>query len=255
MVTRHFFRHDDSQKGFNGESLHNVLSEAAEPMRIVLRIGGSIVASPANPELIKKYVDLLRNLKTQGHVVATVVGGGTLARELIQVGKKLGLTEEAQDDLAISVSRLFAQLFLKQLRELGCGIVPLTIEDAARCVHEGKIMVMGGLKSGMTTDNVAALVAENIEADLYVKATDQEGVYSKDPKKHSDAIKLDHMRFSELSQALAEDKHKAGMHQILDPKAVKLLMKAGAKVIVVNGNKPENVLLAINGENIGTTIE
>ena len=47
-------------------------------MRVVLRIGGSVVASPVNTELIGKYTELLRTLKKQGHEVAVVVGGGTL---------------------------------------------------------------------------------------------------------------------------------------------------------------------------------
>ncbi len=76
-------------------------------MRIVLRIGGSVVASPVNTELISKYADVVRALKEQGHEVAVVVGGGALAREFIAIAKKLGLDEQAQDEIAISVSRLF----------------------------------------------------------------------------------------------------------------------------------------------------
>src|SRR3990170_4503329 len=100
-------------------------------MRVVLRIGGSVVASPVNTELIGKYADLLKTLKMQGHEVGVVVGGGSLAREFIAIAKNLGLGEQAQDEIAISVSRLFAQLFLKKLGELSCKAVALTLEDAA----------------------------------------------------------------------------------------------------------------------------
>ena len=64
---------------------------------MVVRVGGSVVASPFNPELIGEFVDLLVGLRRRGHVVAAVVGGGSLSRELIRVGKALGLTviEEA----------------------------------------------------------------------------------------------------------------------------------------------------------------
>ncbi len=84
-------------------------------MRVVLRIGGSVVASPVNTELMGKYAELLKTLKKQGHEVAVVVGGGKLAREFIGIAKNLGLDERAQDEIAISVSRLFAQLFLLAL--------------------------------------------------------------------------------------------------------------------------------------------
>ena len=224
-------------------------------MRLVLRIGGSVVASPINADLISKYVSVLRDLARESHEVAVVVGGGALARDFIEVAKNLGLNESAQDEVAISVSRIFAQLFLKKLGELGCEVVPLTVEDAVKCLRDGKVAVMGGLKSGMTTDTVAALIAEKANADLLIKATDQEGVFDKDPRKYADAVLLEHLSFEELPNVFAEDKHKAGIHQILDPEAVKILKREKVKVIVVNGFKPENILAAVEGKRVGTMID
>jgi uridylate kinase len=224
-------------------------------MRIVLRIGGSVIASPINQTLIGEYADLLKALKKKGHDVAVVVGGGALAREFIQVAKNLGLAERAQDEIAISVSRIFAQLFIKKLGRLSCGIVPLTVDEAVKCVHEGKIALMGGLKPGMTTDTVAALIAEKLKADLLVKATDQEGVYDKDPKKYADAVMFEHLRFEDLPKFFAENRHKAGIHQIIDPEAIKILKRMRAKFVVVNGFKPENIFLAVDGKSVGTIIE
>jgi uridylate kinase len=223
-------------------------------MRVVLRIGGSVVASPINTKLISKYVDLLRALKEQGHEVAVVVGGGSLARDLITVAENLGLDEQAQDEAAISVSRIFAQLFLRKLGKIGCKAVPLTVDEAADCLEKGKIMVMGGLRPGMTTDTVAALIAERIGADLLVKGTDQDGVYDKDPKKHRDAVKLDHLSLDDLVNVFSESKHRAGIHQIIDPEAVKILKRRRVRLVVVNGFKPENILAAVKGKNVGTVI-
>jgi uridylate kinase len=201
-----------------------------------------------------KYADLLRTLKEQRHEVAVVVGGGSLAREFIATAKNLGLDEQAQDEIAISVSRLFAQLFLKKLSAMSSRMVASTLDDAAECLSKGEIMVMGGLKPGITTDAVAALVAERVKADLLVKGTDQDGVYNKDPRKHADAVKLDHLSYDDLSNVFSESKHKAGMHQIIDPEAVKILKRERMKLVVVNGFKPENILAAVNGEKVGTVI-
>lgn len=223
-------------------------------MRLVVRIGGSVIASPINTELLGKYADLIKTVKTQGHEVAVVVGGGTLAREFIRIARDLGLEMQEQDEVAISVSRLFAQLFLKQLGDVGCSRLAITLDDAAQCLSEGKVIVMGGLKPGITTDTVAALVAERINANLLVKGTDQEGVYDKDPRKHQDALKLDHLTFNDLSKVFEERVHKAGIHQIIDPEAIKVLKRRQLKLIVVNGFKPENILKAVNGEKVGTVI-
>ena len=225
-------------------------------MRVVVRIGGSVVASPVNTELMSKYASLLRTLKEDGHEIAVVVGGGSLAREFIAAAKNLGLDDQAQDEIAISVSRLFAQLFLAKLGEdVGGREVALTLDDAAECLSEGKIVVMGGLKPGITTDAVAALVAERINAKLLVKGTDQDGVYDKDPHKHLDAIKLDHLFFDDLTKFLELSTHEAGMHQVLDPVAIGILKRRRVKLIVVNGFKPDNILLAVKGERIGTLVE
>jgi uridylate kinase len=223
-------------------------------MRIIFRIGGSVVASPINTELMSKYVEILKSIKSQGHEIVVVVGGGTLAREFIGIAKKLGLEMPAQDEIAISVSRLFAQLFLKKFRDIACNKVALTLEDAAECLEEGKIVVMGGLKPGITTDAVAALVAERVGADLLVKGTDQDGIYDKDPRRHADAVKLDRLSFDDLQNVLSEAVHKAGIHQIIDPEAVKVLQRKRVKLIVVNGFKPDNILAAVKGEKVGTTV-
>ena len=223
-------------------------------MRIVIRIGGSVVASPVNIELMSKYADIIQTLKQQGHEVAVVLGGGALAREFIGIAKNLGLDMTAQDEIAISCSRLFAQLFLKKIGEAGCSKVAITLDDAAQCLGEGKIVVMGGLKPGITTDAVAALVAERVNAELLVKGTDQDGVYDKDPRKHPDAVKLDQLSLEDLAKVFEHNVHKAGIHQIIDPEAIKVLKRKRLKLVVVNGFNPENIVAAIKGENVGTVI-
>jgi uridylate kinase len=223
-------------------------------MRIVIRIGGSVIASPINPILMSKYVNVLKESRTHGHEIVVVVGGGTLAREFINLAKKMQLDEKTQDRIAISVSKLFAQLFMEGLGKLGCSRVPTTLEEAAECLTEGRIVIMGGLRPGMTTDTVAALMAEKIKAELLIKASNQEGVYDKDPARFSDAKKLDQLNFKKLARVLDKHKHEAGIHQIIDPEAVKVLRRARVKVVVVNGFDPENVSKALDGKPVGTLI-
>jgi len=223
-------------------------------MKVVVRIGGSVLASPPDPVVINKYVSLLRDLKLQGHEVVAVVGGGSIARDFIRIAEEMGLSESEQDEIAISVSRLIAQLLAKGLGDLGSRTVPASIDEAVELLKRGVVVVMGGLKPGMTTDAVAAMLAERLGADLLVKASDVDGVFTKDPKKYPDAEKIDELGFGDLTRLFEENRHKAGVHQILDPEAVKILRKGGMKMVVVNGFKPENVLLAVKGEKVGTVI-
>lgn len=224
-------------------------------MRVVVRVGGSVVGSPLNASLIGRYVDLLKKLRKQGHEVVAVVGGGSLAREFIRVAADLGLVEAERDWAAIHVSRLFARLFVLCLGEASCGNVSVTLGDAVDCLKHGYVVVMGGLRPGMTTDAVAALVGERVKADLLVKASNVDGIFTKDPKKFPDAEKLDELRFDDLERLFEEDRHRAGINQILDPEAVKILRRIRLRTVVVNGFDVKNVLSAVKGKRVGTVIE
>ena len=223
-------------------------------MRIVIRVGGSVVASPINPALIEKYAAILKTLREEKNEIVVVVGGGALAREFITIGKSLNLEMQEQDEIAISVSRLFAQVFVKKLGDSACSKVATTLDEAAECLSAKKILVMGGLRPGITTDAVAALVAERTNADLLLKGTDQDGIYDKDPRENKDATKLDCLSFDNLQNVLSETEHKAGIHQIIDPEAVKILKRSRVKLIVVNGFEPENMLAAVKGKKVGTVV-
>lgn len=224
-------------------------------MRIVVRVGGSVVASPLNASLIVRYVNLLKNLKLQGHEVIAVIGGGSLAREFIQLAAELDLEEAKRDWAAIHVSRLLAQFFVLCLGEMGCRSVPVSLDEAEACMKHGKIVVIGGLHPGMTTDSVAALVGERVRADLLVKGSNVDGIFTKDPKKYSEAEKLDTLKFEDLARILEANSHKAGINQVIDPEAVKILRKNRLKTIIVNGYDAENLLAAVKGKRVGTVIE
>ena len=64
----------------------------ADPaMKLVIRFGGSVIASPLNPKLIGEYTELLKKLKDEGYSIVAVTGGGEIARQFIKAAKSLGL--------------------------------------------------------------------------------------------------------------------------------------------------------------------
>jgi len=213
-----------------------------------------VIASPPNPEMIMGYADILERLRGLGHQFIVVVGGGSLAREFIKLAREAGLGDDEQDEIAISTSRIYAQILAIKLMGSKAKRVPTSIDEATKIFEDDGIAFVGGLKPGMTTDTVAAMVASSIEASLIVKATDQDGIYAKDPRKYPDATKINELSFDELSGMLEEDSHKVGIHQILDPEAVRILEERRIETVVVNGFKPENIISAVNGEKIGTRI-
>jgi uridylate kinase len=224
-------------------------------MRLVIRIGGSVIASPLEAERILKYSSVLRTLKEEGHEIVVVVGGGKVAREFISIADKMGLTDTDKDEIAILVSRLNAQLLARSLHELSSGDIPSNTEHVKKLLEGGKIVVMGGLKPGITTDTVAAIVLESIDSKVLVKATDQDGIYDMDPRKFSNAKKLDRLTYNDLHKIVAQEAHKPGMHEILDPESIRILEKQKVRVVVINGLKPDNILLVARGVKVGTTVE
>jgi uridylate kinase len=112
---------------------------------------------------------------------------------------------------------------------------------------------MGGLRPGITTDTVATLVAQAWRSDLMIKASNQEGIYTADPRVHKRAQLLPMVSYPMLV-AILGGKHAPGIHSIIDPVAVEKIAKNRIKLVVVDGTNPDNVLAAIQGDVVGTIV-
>ena len=219
-------------------------------LKIVLRIGGSILGSPPDGDVMASYAGVVERALKERHRVAIVVGGGSVARQYIEAAKKMGLESRDQDWVAIQASRLNARLVGMRL---GFPDVPTTISTAISRVTRDGVVVMGGLRPGITTDTVATLLAEAWRSDIMIKASNQEGIYTADPRLHKGAQLLPRVSYPMLL-AILGGRHAPGIHSIIDPVAVERIAKHRIRLIVVNGSNPENVLSAIQGDVVGTTV-
>lgn len=219
--------------------------------KIVLRIGGSVLGSPPTAKLLKGYTEVVTDAKRQGHSVGVVVGGGPVARSYIGTAKELGLPRESQDMIAIEASRLNARLVGMKF---GIKRVSTTIQGMILELGKNGTGVMGGLRPGITTDTVAAILADAWQADLLIKASDQDGVYTADPRVDKDAKLLHNLSYQELGRLLGGGSHRPGIHSIVDPIAVKFVAKHKLRLVVTNGFFPSNVRKAVLGERIGTLV-
>ncbi|MGA2663826.1 MAG: UMP kinase [Nitrososphaerales archaeon] len=218
--------------------------------KIVLRIGGSILGSPPDGRVMASYAAVVEDVVKKGHRVAIVVGGGSVARQYIEAAASLGLPHRDQDRIAIQASRLNAKLVGMRL---GYPDVPTTIGTAVARVSRDGVVVMGGLRPGITTDTVATLLAGAWRSDVMIKASNQDGIYTADPRKHRDARLLPRVSYETLVEILG-GVHAPGIHSIVDPVAVEMIAEHRLRLVVVNGDDPENVLSAVLGKPVGTKV-
>ncbi len=238
------------------KSERNNLSPAGRRrlMKIVLKLGGHNLTEKLTPEALIPYLNVIRTLAKQGHRIATVVGGGRIARDYIGVARKFRADESLSDELGIDVARLNAKLLIAGLADLAWQRVPTTLEEVAVGFQSGKIIVMGGLTPGQSTSAVSALVAERIRADLLLIATNVDGVYSVDPRKNKKAEKLDKVGTRALYRIIREGGVRAGEYELLDLVTLSILERSKLKTIIFNGSNPQNILKAVSGTKIGTVV-
>jgi uridylate kinase len=220
-------------------------------MKVVLRIGGSVLGSPPSAKVVTAYADVIADLNYEGHFIAVVVGGGGISRDYIKSASEMGLSSYQQDTVAIHASRLNARLVAMKLG--GVSSVPTSIDGMLQRLARNRIAVMGGLKPGITTDTVAATVAAKWRADILVKASDQKGIYTEDPRRNKKAKKLDKITYEEMKQILGGS-HRPGIHSIVDPVAVDQLIESRVKLVVLDGSDAKGVVKAVHGEKIGTVV-
>jgi len=223
-------------------------------MKIIVSIGGSVLAKELQPEKFKGYATVIKEIG-KNHTVFIVTGGGKAAREYIGVARDLGSDEATCDFIGIDITRLNARLLIAALGEAAYYEPPSNYKEARTASLTGKIVVMGGVTPGQTTDAVSAVLSEYIGADLLINATSIDGVYTSDPKKNKDARKFETMTPHQLIEIVMKTEMVAGANSPIDLLAAKMIERSNIKTIVLNGENPQNILDAVSGKYRGTVIE
>lgn len=219
----------------------------------VIKISGSVFDWNVIGGSLPPLLDLFKRLHNEGHKLILVAGGGETARKYIELGRKIGIDEATLDDIGLKAARLNAELLVGGLRDFAFPSVPETLDGVAEAVTGGKIVAVGGFHPGHSTNAVAALIAEKVHANLFVNATDVDGVYTSDPKKDVGAKKLESVSVSELKRMLEHEEMRAGTYELLDLVALKIVERSDIKTVVVKCD-PNSVQRAVLGRPVGTTI-
>lgn len=224
-------------------------------VKVVVSIGGSIIAQSLDPEKFAVYAEAINEIAKK-HRIVVVTGGGAIARNCIEVARKLGADEASCDLIGIDVTRLNARLLISALGDQAYPEPPVNYKEVEIALYSGKIVVMGGVAPGQTTDAVAAILAEYLKADLLVNATSVDGVYSADPRLDPGAKKLDKLSPEELINIVMKVEMKAGSKSPIDPLSAKIIERSGIPAIILNGSNPRNIVDAIlHKKKVGTLVK
>jgi uridylate kinase len=221
---------------------------------VTIKLSGHILfpslgMSPA----LKGYVESITALEAQGHNAFVVVGGGEPARYYIRIARENGADESSCDQIGIAVANINAKILSRAIGETAYQSVPTNHDELDRAISSGKIVVMGGLQPGQSTNAVAAVLAERTGSKLFINTTTVDGVYSGDPKKDPNAKKFSRITIAEVKQLLDCTGTKAGEYDLLDPVALKIIQRSRIVTKIIDGRDPKNILRAID-EDIGTII-
>ena len=229
--------------------------------RVLLKLSGEALMGNQNfgidPQRLEQYTSEIKNVKEGGVELAIVIGGGNIFRGI--QAEKSGM-DRVQGDYMGMLATVINAMALQSALE-GKGVYTrlmsaLKIDQvceqfirrrAIRHLEKGRLVIFGAGTGNpyFTTDSAASLRAIEIEADVVLKGTRVDGIYTEDPEKNPAATRFKHITY--------EDVIKKGLN-VMDMTAFTLCNENHLPIIVFDMNKPGNLLKLINGDNIGTLV-
>ena len=219
--------------------------------RIVIKLSGRIF-SMDNVKMLKDYASFLVKI-SKIYQPVVVAGGGNIARHYITHARSSGADESTLDELGIEISRLNAKLLIYALKNKAYSHPPTTLQEVRHAVDDGLIVVTGGLHPGQSTNGTAALIAEKIDAEQFLNATDVDGVYDKDPNKFKNAKKFKRIELKNLKNMLVHEDSIAGGYDLMDIVALKIIERSKIKTRILKADI-KTLEKAIKGVDVGTEI-
>ena len=221
--------------------------------RIVIKLSGSVFKAPINVGLIKDLCDTFTFIIKGGVQPIIVTGGGELARIYINAMRTLKSDETTLDEMGIASSRLNARIIIAGLGNLAYPLVSSNMDEVSIALASRKAVVLGGLYPGHSTNATAVLVAEKSNADLFINATDVDGVYSSDPRINKKAKKFTKIDTKALFNLIGKSCMIAGAYDLMDPLSIKVIERSKVKTRIILCT-PKSIMDAFKGAPIGTKV-
>jgi uridylate kinase len=230
--------------------------------RILLKLSGEALMGEQqfgiDPKILEQYANEIKETASMGVEVAVVIGGGNIFRGV--QGVQGGVVDRAQGDymgmLATVINAMALQGALEKIHVKTRLLSAIKMEQicepfirrrAVRHLEKGRVVIFGAGTGNpyFTTDTAASLRAVEIEADLILKGTRVDGVYTADPEKDINATKFDNITFSEV--------YERGL-SIMDLTAITLCQENKLPILVFDMNKQGNLKRLMEGEKVGTLV-
>jgi uridylate kinase len=229
--------------------------------RILLKLSGeSLMGGKSfgiDPEMLSVYARQIKAIHDEGVEVAVVIGGGNIFRGINAVqggfdrvqGDYMGMLATVMNGMALQSALENLQVHTRlqtaiEMKEIG---EPFIRRRAVRHLQKRRVVIFGAGTGNpyFTTDTAASLRAIEIEADVILKGTRVDGIYSSDPEKDPTATKYDRISFDEVI--------KKGLN-VMDLTAFTLCKENNLPIIVFNANQEDNLLRLVRGEALGTLV-
>jgi uridylate kinase len=229
--------------------------------RILLKLSGEALMGEKkygiDPVRLAEYADEIKLVVEKGIEVAIVIGGGNIFRGLAAAsngmdrvqGDHMGMLATVINGLALQSAledkgvqtRLQSAIMINEVAE------PFIRRRAMRHLEKGRVVIFGGGTGNpyFTTDSAAVLRAIEIEADVILKGTRVDGIYTSDPEIDKNATKFDTISFNEVLRK--------GL-KVMDTTAFTLSQENELPIVVFDMNKKGNLLKIVSGQNIGTVV-
>jgi len=234
----------------------------AKYKRILLKLSGESLMGDQqfgiDFKMLKHYALQVQQLVEQKIEVAIVIGGGNIFRGMqaeksgmdrVQ-GDYMGMLATVMNGMALQSALEVIGVYTRLVTAIEMQAIaePYIRRRAVRHLEKGRVVIFSGGTGSpyFTTDSTAALRANEIDADVILKGTRVDGIYTADPEKDNTATKFDKLSFAKvISMGLS----------VMDMTAFTLCQENNLPIIVFDINDPKNLMRIIEGEQVGTLVE
>ncbi len=244
--------YESSSSTSSSSSYSSSVAPISKEKIYVISAGGSVfIKDEIDVGKIERFCELINGMNGEGFRFVIVLGGGKTARKYISAAKELGANNFGMDRVGIIVTRLNGMLFLNKID----NVYKKVIEDLNEIdvLINNYTLVVGGTTEGQTSDAVAALIAEKLNAK-FINLSDVDGIYDKDPDENSDAHLFEELSFNDVALLLRDSETIPGQHTFLDKHAAEILMRSKIRSAFLNGNHLENFENYLRGNSFRGTI-